>query len=74
MNTLRFHISCLVTGRFVCLVRGLGRLFLLISLGISNVGDVVLYNVGAAVAVTLDNEQFLIIKDEDILAIVDSEQ
>ena len=33
-------------------------------------GDVVLYNVGAAVAVTLNGEQFLIVKEEDILAVI----
>lgn len=33
-------------------------------------GDVVIFNVSAAVSVTLNREAFLIIKEEDILAIV----
>jgi chaperonin GroES len=33
-------------------------------------GDVVLYNVGAAVSVTLNKEAYLIIKEEDILAVI----
>jgi chaperonin GroES len=36
-------------------------------------GDVVLYNVGAAISVTLDRETFLVVKEEDIIAIVGNE-
>jgi chaperonin GroES len=34
-------------------------------------GDVVLYNVGAAISVTINREAFLVIKEEDILATVE---
>lgn len=35
-----------------------------------SVGDVVLFNVASAVSVTINREVFLVIKEEDILAIV----
>lgn len=35
-----------------------------------NEGDVVLYNVGAAISVTLNKEVYLVIKEDDIIAIV----
>lgn len=37
-----------------------------------SVGDVVLFNVPAAVSVTLNREVYLVIKEEDILAVVES--
>jgi chaperonin GroES len=33
-------------------------------------GDIVLFNVGAAISVTLNKEAYLVIKEEDILAVI----
>jgi chaperonin GroES len=37
------------------------------------VGDVVLFNVGAAIPFTSNREEFLVVKEEDILVIIDKE-
>jgi chaperonin GroES len=34
-------------------------------------GDVVLYNVGAAIAVRLNKEEYLVVKESDILVVVE---